>query len=295
MSNPNHAEVFADNPNYTWHALRGYDFAALDTILREGIRPTDNIPLSSGHLRHNPAVSLSISPSVARSDQKPSDSFFAYSLQESISLAVHYDRPRHSEGEYGGFNDETRVPDIYRNGKPVVMPEQIHAVMIPAHAAKVAIGGLKVIHEPRKPQRHEEYVKRTLMHLEELGILQDEIAHDLEADISKERAAALGSAFLQTYCLVMERLGFEDPTLEDMIVFTMQKRNKNLQLVTWDSQFKQKVSESNGKLAGRTSPNRSRSGVEAHEHEPLMSLNNLPPIDDINNKIAPYPGHFKTY
>ncbi len=72
-------EIIAD-PSTVWHAIRGYDFAGLEAIMQNGLLPAKN--------QQDFSVSVSVSPHQAWSSGREANSFYAYTLQDGISLAI---------------------------------------------------------------------------------------------------------------------------------------------------------------------------------------------------------------
>lgn len=149
-------EIVADR-THAWHAIRGYDFAGLEGILAEGLTPAHN--------QDDYCVCLSASPSVSHSVNREANSFYAYTLQDGLSLSIRTSGAVYPSGNHGGFVDELR-----RSSVPA---SEIDGVMLPSDAVNRPLEQVATVHEVRQPKQVIEYISRTLKHLSELGVQVD--------------------------------------------------------------------------------------------------------------------------
>jgi hypothetical protein len=84
------ADRVVTDPAHAWHAVRGFDFAGLEDIVTNGLRPADN--------QGSSAVCMSASPTISHSVGREANSFYAYTLQNGISLAVNTESPVYPRG-----------------------------------------------------------------------------------------------------------------------------------------------------------------------------------------------------
>lgn len=241
-------EIIADR-NHAWHAIRGYDFAGLEQILTNGLFPADN--------QGDYSVSLSVSPSVSQSINRQANSFYAYTLQDGLSLSVYTHDAVYPSGNYGGFSDELR-----RN---FVSATDIDGVMLPSHAVSTRLVDVLTVHEARKPKQAVAYVERTLQHLSQLGAEIDtttiEMAHaavsvsETNRCIDKVYAQRLEGAFMKVYAgLLQKEYGMSEPTVSDMLAVILYRalRSSTVHVYAYDEALKKKVGLANTRIAAKT-------------------------------------------
>lgn len=150
------SQEIINDPKVLWHAVRGYDFAGLESMLGEGLMPSED---------QDYCVCFSTSPARAWLANREANSFYTYTLNDGISLAVVYSGLL--RGVHGGFMDELRIPDYIDSGR-------ISGLMLPEGALDRPLVEISTQHEARKPQQAEKYINRTICHLQELGVEIDE-------------------------------------------------------------------------------------------------------------------------
>jgi hypothetical protein len=242
-------EIIAD-PNVAWHAIRGYDFAGLESILYSGILPSKNYDGNNGRgFVHE--VALSVSPAYAHSVGKESMSFLTYTLADGISLAIDnpYLRPKQS---YGGFDDEIRIP-------VKVEPERIKGVLLPEKGQVLPLESVVTTHETRKPEQARSYIERTIRHISDLGgRLGDETSQLVDdclsaldnSDITRDQTAALEHAFMREYSKTLADIyGIENPTVQDLLTIVLQRTNKKLPTFTYTDKQKEEIRANNSEVA----------------------------------------------
>lgn len=221
----------------SWHALRGYDFAGLESILQYGLEPADN--------QQDHCVCLSVAPVAAWLADRPANSFYAYTLQNGISLAINtgYNRPT---GDHGGFLDEIRMG--------CVSPDKIAGIMLPDQALSQPLTDITTWSEIRKPQQAESYIRRTARHVQALGATIGEAdqaylqeAIELSRDgkpFSREQNNAIQAMFMNYYSQCLEQLGLE-PTVGEIIQLVFARANKTLDVYGWTEEQKQEIDRRN--------------------------------------------------
>lgn len=221
----------------SWHALRGYDFAGLESILQRGLEPADN--------QQDHCVCLSTAPVNAWLADRQANPFCTYTLQNGISLAIDtgYKRPT---GDYGGFLDEIRVSHV--------QPDKIAGIMLPDQALSQPLVDMTTQSEPRKPQQVESYIYRTTRHLQALDVtigeadqayLQEAIGLSRNGEIlSCEQNDAIQAMFMNYYSRCLEQLGLE-PTVGEMIQLVFARVNKTLDVYGWTEEQKQEIGRRN--------------------------------------------------
>lgn len=237
---PSHEMI--NNPNISWHALRGYDFAGLELMLQGGLQPAEN--------QQDHCVCLSVSPRNAWSVNKEANSFYAYTLQEGISLAVDTGS-LYPVGDNGGFLDEARSSHV--------RADQIIGVMMPAQALELPIGEAVVLHEPRKPKQTELYIDRTMNQLGGLGVLinkEDQLYLQNAVQVcrdgnylSREQNARIQVVFMGYYEQYLRQLGIESPTVGDMLQVVFDRAARRASVYTWTEDQKQEVGMMNARIA----------------------------------------------
>lgn len=221
----------------SWHALRGYDFAGLESILQYGLEPADN--------QQNHCVCLSTAPVAAWLADRPANSFYIYTLRNGISLAIDTGHKRPT-GDYGGFLDEIRVSHV--------QPDKIAGIMLPDQALSQPLVDMTTQSEPRKPQQAESYIRRTARHVQALGATIGEAdqaylqeAIELSRDgkpFSREQNDAIQAMFMNYYSQCLEQLGLE-PTVGEMIQLVFARANKTLDVYGWTEEQKQEIGRRN--------------------------------------------------
>mgnify|MGYP007111898114 FL=1 len=221
----------------SWHALRGYDFAGLESILQYGLEPADN--------QQDHCVCLSTAPVAAWLADRPAHSFYTYTLRNGISLAIDTGHKRPT-GDYGGFLDEIRVSHV--------QPDKIAGIMLPDQALSQPLVDMTTQSEPRKPQQAESYIRRTARHVQALGATIGEAdqaylqeAIELSRDgkpFSREQNDAIQAMFMNYYSQCLEQLGLE-PTVGEMIQLVFARANKTLDVYGWTEEQKQEIDRRN--------------------------------------------------
>lgn len=237
---PSHEMI--NNPNISWHALRGYDFAGLELMLQGGLQPAEN--------QRDHCVCLSVSPRNAWSVNKEANSFYAYTLQEGISLAVDTGS-LYPVGDHGGFLDEARLSRV--------RADQIIGVMLPAQASELPISEAVALYESRKPKQAELYIDRTMNQLEDLGViintedqlyLQNAVQACRDGNyLSREQNARIQVVFMGYYEQYLRQLGVEHPTVGDMLQVVFDRAARQMSVYTWTEDQKQEVGMMNARIA----------------------------------------------
>lgn len=237
---PSHEMI--NNPNISWHALRGYDFAGLELMLQGGLQPVEN--------QWGYCVCLSVSPRNAWSVNKEANSFYFYTLQEGISLAVDTGS-LYPVGDHGGFLDEARLSRV--------RADQIIGVMLPAQASELPISEAVALHEARRPKQAERYIDRTMNQLEDLGVLintEDQLylQHAIKACrdgnyLSREQNTHIQRIFMGYYGQYLRQLGIESPTVGDMFQVVFDRAARRVSVYTWTEDQKQEVEMENARIA----------------------------------------------
>ena len=221
----------------SWHALRGYDFVGLESILQRGLEPANN--------QQDHCVCLSTAPVAAWLADRPANSFYTYTLQNGISLAVNtgYNRPT---GDHGGFLDEIRMG--------CVSPDKIAGIMLPNQALGQPLTDITTWSEIRKPQQAESYIRRTARHVQALGVtigeadqayLQEAIELSRDGKLfSREQNDAIQAMFMNYYSRCLEQLGLE-PTVGEMIQLVFARANKTLDVYGWTEEQRQEIDRRN--------------------------------------------------
>ena len=237
-------EIIAD-PTVAWHAIRGYDFAGLEAILQTGLLPAEN--------QQDFSVSVSVSPEQAWSSRRVANSFYAYILQDGISLAIKQDNPVRPVKNYGGFVDEARFASV--------SPEAITGVMLPEEAVNRPLVDIATRHETRKPMQTQSYIERTVAHIEALGgqinedartVIYDCLATSAKGEsLSREQSGQLEALFMKAYSDAIEKArSISNPTVKDVLETIFAKVRKPKVFTYTDAQ-KQEVDSHNAQLAVR--------------------------------------------
>jgi hypothetical protein len=237
-------EIIAD-PTTVWHAIRGYDFAGLEAIMQNGLLPAEN--------QQDFSVSVSVSPQQAWSSGREANSFYAYTLQDGISLAIKQENPVYPVGNHGGFVDEARLASA--------SPEAVTGVMLPEEAVNRPLVDIATRHEARKPMQAQSYIERTVAHIEALGGQIDEdtrtvidgcLATSAKGEyVSREQSGQLEALFMKAYGDAIEKTrGISNPTVKDVLetIFANVKKPK---VFTYTDDQKQEIGSQNAQLAVR--------------------------------------------
>lgn len=240
-------ELIAD-PNHSWHAIRGYDFAGLEQILTYGLSPSDN--------QNDNHVCLSASPTVSHSINREANSFFAYTLKDGLSLSIFTPYVAYPSGNYGGFVDELR--------RTSVNATEIDGVMLPQHAALQRLVDVSTSHEARKPKQAIAYVERTLQHLSELGVEIDNTTLEMATaamnfsntnqQLKKEDSRLLEGAFMKAYAGFLQKdHNISEPTVSDMLAVVLGRvnRSRSITLYAYDKAFEEEFDIANARIAAK--------------------------------------------
>lgn len=237
-------EAIAD-PSTAWHAIRGYDFAGLEAMLDDGLLPSEN---QQDHL-----VCLSVSPSLAWSTGREANSFYAYALQDSISLAVQQDSPQYPMRNHGGFVDEIR--------KPFVPADDIKGLMLPDGVADLPLTEVVTSPEPhKKPLKARQHLERTLQHIEEIGGTIDEELQALVAPaldsakagniLTEKLTSQIERALMTAYSdTITQKQGVPSPTVGDAIKLVLDRLGKKLDVLVYTDEQKQAIGLENARMA----------------------------------------------
>ena len=250
-------EIVAD-PNHAWHAIRGYDFAGLEQILTNGLLPADN--------QGDYSVSLSASPAVSQSVNREANSFYAYTLQDGLSLSVSTPYVAYPSGDYGGFADELR--------RTSVSTSDVDGVMLPSHTVDQRLVDILTIYEARMPKQAVAYVERTLQHLSDLGAEVDTTTVEMATDainvsnansyLAMEDTQRLEGAFMKAYAGFLQKdYGIPEPTVGDMLAFVLDRaqRTSTVDVYSYDEALKKEVGSANVRIAAKTTSSRHLSGM----------------------------------
>jgi len=243
------ANEIASDPNHIWHAIRGYDFAGLESMLVSGISPAEN--------QQDYSVCLSASPTVSHSNNREANSFYAYTLQDGLSLSITTLSVTVPSGIHGGFVDEIR--------RSSVSAQEIDGVMMPSHAVNQRLLDVSTVHEIRKPIQSIAYIERTLHHLSDLGAEVDTLTLELAASaieinrtndiLAREDSQRLESAFMSAYSsFLVTQHGIEEPTVSDMlsVVLSRVHRDSNLEVYAYDEAIKKEVGRKNAQIVAKS-------------------------------------------
>lgn len=239
------SEALLQNQNVAWHALRGYDFAGLAAVLSGGLKPAEN--------QSDYTVSLSASPAVSQSINREANSFYAYTLQDGLSLGLDMGSAIYPRGDHGGFVDEIREPSVDA--------ESIVAVMLPEESALKKLTDISTRHEARKPLQMEHYLKRTLEHITQLGgdistINQDDLRLAQEAIerneyVDSEITSRLEAQIMSCYGDIARSRGVQEPTIADVLSIVLGGNEVNV--VAYSGEQKQQIGSANAKIAASKS------------------------------------------
>lgn len=234
------SQEIINDPKVLWHAVRGYDFAGLESMLEEGLIPSEG---------QDYCVCFSTSPARAWLANREANSFYTYTLNDGISLAVVYSGLL--RGGYGGFMDELRIPDYIDSGR-------IAGLMLPEGALDRPLVGISTQHEARKPQQAEKYVNRTICHLQELGVGIDEANQACLREavktcrngqyLSAEQNDTIQKIFMNHYSHSLQQLGLE-PIVGEMIQLVFERAGKSVDVYGWTEEQKRWIGQRNGQEA----------------------------------------------
>lgn len=231
--------LFVDR-SISWHGLRGYDFAGLDAILREGIRPTKR------------QVSISRSPVESWENNMPANSFATYTLADGISLAVEEMGDIYHPD--GGYYDEMRSSYIPNTS--------IRNVLIPESATTTPLREIRTTHEPRRPEQTRAYIARGVSLITRLGgdidmkatrEIEKAYLH-LEADerLSEEDQTNLESALLVCFAGVAAKiLDKQDSTPLDVLSVVLPMSSMAVSVSVFSPHQKDKVVARNHEIMKR--------------------------------------------
>lgn len=236
-------EVIAD-PNTAWHAIRGYDFAGLEAMLEDGLLASEN--------QQDSAVCMSVSPQLAWSTGRGANSFYAYTLQDGISLAIGQENPQYPTGNHGGFVDEVRQHRVEASA--------IKGIMLPEKSIDTPLSEVATTHEARKPQKAQHYIERTLQHITDLGGQVDEptlelvsvaLEKSLAGDtLDKDTSAKAERAFMKAYADTLTQVyGLENPTVGDMLKILFDRAKMKPEVFVYTDEQKREIGIANGKIA----------------------------------------------
>lgn len=239
-------EVIGD-PNTAWHAIRGYDFAGLETMLEDGLLPSEN--------QQDSAVCMSASPQLAWSTGREANSFYAYTLQDGISLAISQDYPQYPTGNHGGFVDEVRQNRVEASA--------IKGVMLPEKSLTTPLIEVATTHEARKPLKAQQYIERTLQHIKDLGGQVDEPTLELTSTaleqslagiiLDKDTSAKVEKSLMITYADTLVRVyGIENPTVGDVLTILFSRTKIKPEVYVYTDEQKQEVGTANAKIAAKS-------------------------------------------
>lgn len=191
-----------------------------------------------------------MSPKNAWLVKKEANSFYAYTLQGGISLAVDAGS-LYPVGDHGGFLDEARLSRV--------RADQIIGVMMPARALEIPISKSVAVHEARKPEQAECYIDRTMNQLEDLGVLintEDQLylQHAIKACrdgnyLSREQNTHIQRIFMGYYGQYLRQLGVEHPTVGDMLQVVFDRAARQMSVYIWTEDQKQEVGMENARIA----------------------------------------------
>jgi hypothetical protein len=230
-----------------WHALRGYNFAGLASVLEDGLKPS----LNGGGERIEQVVCLSASPRISSENNRLSNSFYEYSLKKGISLGVKFSGNRGAIRSYGGFEDEIRE-------STGVDPQRIKYILIPEADLKRPLLDLPAgLHEQRKPEAVIGHIETTRQHLKQLGY--DDLAESFQEaaklyieqsregnHLSRAETDSLERLVIDQYRVALTN-GSAEPTLEDALNMVIGGRS-DIRIVTFDEQLKADIARQNRTL-----------------------------------------------
>ena len=239
-------EVIAD-PNTAWHAIRGFDFAGLEAMLEDGLLPSDN--------QQDSAVCMSASPQLAWSTGREANSFYAYTLQDGISLAIGQEYPQYPTGNHGGFVDEVRQQRVEASA--------IKGIMLPEKSIDTPLGEVATTHEARKPLKAQHYIERTIQHIADLGGQIDDQALDLVSValekslagniLDKDTSAGVERAFMTAYADTLTQMyGIENPTVGDILKIIFDKAQVKPEVFAYTDEQKREIGTANAKIAAKS-------------------------------------------
>jgi|GEM_PF-3595873 len=203
---------------YDWHSLRGFDFAGLDSMLDEGIKPSNQLG------KHG--VCLSASPAFAAASCKQASSFCTYALKGGISVGVVLGQPKPPMRDYaGGFPDERRVKFVPAESIRSILLSDTDATLPLSQAAQ------STTHERRRPLQAAAYVDRTISHLDRIGAPVDDELRAFAAEVTaihrggeygtyapEDVMTRLEHGLMTSYAgYLQEVCGVAEPTVGDMI------------------------------------------------------------------------------
>lgn len=235
-----------DRSDIGWHALRGYDFAGLEGMLRTGIEPAEE-------RIHDRGVSLSYNLYPGFQPL----SLLQYTLRPGLSVRVDLngngDRVgkdnQHKETEYRpvvhgyhGFEDEVRYERV--------APNTITGIMLPLDDIGKPLALVETTHEPRSVNQFSRYINRAVLHIVNLGgdvpnINVDEImAGYVNGDTDVKRAIArnVEGKLMRAYSSVAAQLiDVTEPTVKDMLDIVQTRSESNREILIFDDEVVQRV------------------------------------------------------
>jgi hypothetical protein len=234
------SQEIINDPKVLWHAVRGYDFAGLESMLGEGLMPSED---------QDYCVCFSTSPARAWLANREANSFYTYTLNDGISLAVVYSGLL--RGVHGGFMDELRIPDYIDSGR-------ISGLMLPEGALDRPLVEISTQHGARKPQQAEKYINRTICHLQELGVEIDEANQACLREavkacrngqyLSTGQNDTIQKIFMNHYSQSLQQLGLE-PIVGEMIQLVFERAGKSVDVYGWTEEQKRWIGQRNDQEA----------------------------------------------
>jgi hypothetical protein len=247
-----------EDPQHLWHALRGYDFAALESIVNFGLEPGQN--------QDDLCTCVSAAPIVSLSMNRQANSLCTYSLDACISIALNSETPKYPKQEYGGFSDEVRLTPQESNGL------SLYGLMLPEEVINAPLEELYIAFQPRKPSAAAHYIEVTTDYLEDLGQSPElqqtkrlvrplwqksERGHIL----TSEEHESLERHFMGEYSKVASRiLGIAHPNTSSMLSIIFRRTGKKLPIYTWGKDIKNTIVQANKRVAGAKRITRTSSG-----------------------------------
>ncbi len=182
--------------------------------------------------------------------QNEANSFYAYTLQDGISVAIDTSHYYGQTGNYGGFVDEIRYDSIDS--------DEVKGVMLPNGRLNTPLSELSVVHEVRKPLQYRKYIDRTLRHLEELGVSPTDeqvefITKSYNEVVDKyPKQPDLEPMFLSLYArAVKEKHGIDNPTVGDLLRIVLERAGRDLSVYGFTEQQKREIGGKNARIAAR--------------------------------------------
>jgi hypothetical protein len=249
---PEQSEGIIADRSVVWHAIRGYDFAGLESMLRTGLLPAEN----QGEYR----VCVSVSPHEASSLGRPANSFYAYTLSGGLSLAIKFNSPISPSGDHGGFLDEARFTSI--------SSDSIIGVMLPDEALALPLSEVSTMQEPRKPLQATRFIDRTLAHLASLGGELEETTNGICSQcratssegrvLTKQETSVLQETLMREYSKILAtRLGKSEPTVGDALALIFERAEVGPKVFRYTEEQKREWGRYNAYNASRPDASRS--------------------------------------